>query len=95
MVPHLGVAVLHATYLHQAMAYATATNVENRFFGTGRPFPELIMQHRAQALKARNEGFSIPVRRVGDVDCETRKVRLQCADRGVARAVSPAGARDL
>ena len=37
---------------------------------------QMLMQHRAQALKARDEGFAIPIRRVGDIDCETRKVRL-------------------
>ena len=35
-----------------------------------------LMENRAKALKARDEGFPIPVRRVGDIDCETRKVRL-------------------
>jgi hypothetical protein len=34
------------------------------------------MQHRAQALKARDQGFNIPVRRVGDIECETRKTKL-------------------
>ena len=35
-----------------------------------------LLEIRAKALKARDEGFPIPVRRVGDVDCETRKIRL-------------------
>jgi len=35
-----------------------------------------LLEHRAKALKARDEGFPIPVRRVGDIDCETRKTRL-------------------
>ena len=35
-----------------------------------------FMQHRAQALKARDGRFSISVRRIGDIDCATRKVRL-------------------
>ena len=35
-----------------------------------------LMEHRAEALRARNEGFPIPVRRVGDIDCESRKERL-------------------
>ena len=35
-----------------------------------------LTEFRAKALKARDEGFPIPVRRVGDIDCETRKTRL-------------------
>ena len=38
-----------------------------------------LMQHRVQALKARDEGFAIPVRRVGDIDCETRQVKLHAS----------------
>jgi len=38
-----------------------------------------LMQNRAKTLKARDEGFAIPVRRVGDIDCETRKVRLHAS----------------
>jgi hypothetical protein len=35
-----------------------------------------MIQNRAQALQARHDGFPIPVRRVGDIDCETRKAKL-------------------
>jgi hypothetical protein len=38
-----------------------------------------LIQNRKQALKARNDGFRIPVRRVGDIDCETRAVRLSAS----------------
>ena len=38
-----------------------------------------LMQSRAQALKACDEGFAIPIRRVGDIDCETRKVKLHAS----------------
>ena len=35
-----------------------------------------LMEHRVQALAARDDGFAIPVRRVGDTECETLKNRL-------------------
>ena len=35
-----------------------------------------LLESRAKALKARSEGFPIPVRRVGDIDCETRTTRI-------------------
>eukprot|EP01046_Picozoa_sp_COSAG06_P047101 COSAG06_NODE_6786_length_2783_cov_2.020492_2_plen_289_part_00 len=35
-----------------------------------------LMKNRTAALKARAEGFPIPVRRVGDIECETLKVQL-------------------
>ena len=35
-----------------------------------------LVKNRSAALEARKEGFPIPVRRVGDIDCETLKVRL-------------------
>ena len=37
---------------------------------------EKLVKNRAAALKARAEGFPIPVRRVGDIDCETLKDKL-------------------
>lgn len=35
-----------------------------------------LIQNRAQVLKARDQGFSIPVRRIGDLECSTRTVKL-------------------
>ena len=35
-----------------------------------------LMQNRSAALKARKEGFPIPVRRVGDIECESLEVQL-------------------
>eukprot|EP01046_Picozoa_sp_COSAG06_P001196 COSAG06_NODE_36_length_30622_cov_18.404869_24_plen_222_part_00 len=35
-----------------------------------------LMQNRAAALKARGEGFPIPVRRVGDIECGSLDIQL-------------------
>lgn len=35
-----------------------------------------LISNREAALRAKKEGFAIPVRRVGDIDCETLKDRL-------------------
>eukprot|EP01047_Picozoa_sp_COSAG01_P004859 COSAG01_NODE_162_length_23597_cov_21.924130_2_plen_169_part_00 len=48
----------------------------NVFIMRDREARQQLIQNRAQALKARSEGFPIPVRRMGDIDCETLKVRL-------------------
>lgn len=35
-----------------------------------------VTENRAAALKARAAGFPIPVRRIGEIDCETLTVKL-------------------
>ena len=35
-----------------------------------------IVQNRKQALRARDEGFPIPVRRMGDIECSSLKAKL-------------------
>eukprot|EP01045_Picozoa_sp_COSAG04_P006990 COSAG04_NODE_355_length_16048_cov_133.443511_5_plen_1065_part_00 len=53
-----------------------ATDMINVLMMQDREKNQKLMEHRAQALKLRNEGFPIPVRIVGDIDCETRRERL-------------------
>jgi hypothetical protein len=38
-----------------------------------------LLDNRSAALRAREQGFPIPVRRVGDIDCESRRVKLHAS----------------
>ena len=64
-----------AVAAHEAEADAQ-DDMLNDLIMSDRESKQKLADNREQALKARNAGFPIPVRRVGDIECKSRKQKL-------------------
>jgi ankyrin repeat protein len=64
-----------AAAAHEAEADAQ-DDMLNDLIMSDRESKQKFVDNREQALKARDAGFPIPVRRVGDIECKSRKQKL-------------------